>query len=86
MISRDKMNLASARTVGNVSMAVLTAVQNYPAEERALGMAHAFLALCERFKLHPGDTFQTVGNILNDVQGPRPEFRAVQSYLREEMH
>jgi hypothetical protein len=86
MIDRDKLNMAPATAVGNVSMAVIDAVQGYPAEQRALGVAHAFLALCERFDLRPNDTFLTVQNILNDVQGPRPEFRAVKSYLREEMH
>lgn len=86
MLDRDKLNMASPRIVGNVSMAVITAVQDFPAEERALGMAAAFLSLCDRFGLHPGDTFLTVNNVMNDVQGKRPEFRAVESYLRDEMH
>lgn len=84
MIDPDRFNLANPRRVGNTAFAVIDAIQQRPAEEQVLGMATAFMALCQLHKQHPGNVFQTVQNILN-ASGKRPEVRALESYLKEEL-
>lgn len=85
MLDKDKMNLADPVLVGRGAMSVIDALQDYDPETQVMGMAASFLLLCNRFKQRPNDVFQTVQNVMNGVEGKRPEFEAVESYLAGEI-
>ena len=72
------------RSAANASMAVIDALQNYPAHEQAAGLAAAFLLMTERFKLRVPDTCAVASNLIFAAEGKRPEFKAVEHYMREE--
>ena len=84
-LNKDQMNNADPVQVGRAAMAVIDAVQDLTPEHQALGMAATFMLLCDRFKVKPQDVFETSQNVMNGVAGERPEFAAVQSYLKEEL-
>jgi len=85
LLDKDKMNSADPLLVGRSAMTTIDALQDFDPETQVMGMAACFLLLCDRFKVQPGDVFQTTQNVMNGVAGKRPEFEAVQSYLAGEV-
>jgi hypothetical protein len=63
-------------------MAVIDALQAYPREVRALGLATAFLKMCNVYKVAPNDVFSAASSLLSSEA--RPEFRAIEQYIRDE--
>jgi hypothetical protein len=81
----DEMNMADPVLVGRASMTVIDAVQDLHPKDQVLGMAATFLLLCDRYNVMPQDIFTISQNVMNGVDGKRPEFRAVKSYLAGEV-
>jgi hypothetical protein len=84
-LDNDAMNMADPTLVGRAAMTVIDQLQDFTPEVQTVGFAAAFLLLCERFHVHPGNVFLTAQNVMNGMDGKRPEFAAVRSYLGEEI-
>ncbi len=86
MINPDLVSNAPSGDVANAAMAVVDALQvRFKAEVQMLGLTAAFLLLAKRNKQNPNDLFETINNVMNGVEGRRPEFRAVEMYIDKEM-
>lgn len=85
-MNRDKLLMADPKAVSRGCMHILHAMQSLPADVQLLSVAVVFLLLSDHFEQRGADTFNIVRSILNDKQGgKRPEFRACQSYIQEEL-
>lgn len=85
-MNRDLINNANPARVANATMAVIDATQRgFQPHEQMHAMAAAFLLLSEHWGLSPQDLFTATKNLMNDNLGKRPEFAAVQQYMREEL-
>lgn len=87
LIDRDKMMNADRRRVANATMGVIDAAQRFRPEEQALGMAAAFLILCQEAGVNPQDAWTMTNNVMHDrtTGQPAPQFRAVAAYIRNEL-
>lgn len=85
MLNPDKMGSADEGAVANAAMTVVDQLQSFSPEVQMLGLTAAFLSLSKHHKQHPGDLFLTADNIMNGVQGKRPEFAAVDMYMENEL-
>lgn len=84
--SRDRLMNAPRREVAHAAMGVVDGVQRFNIEHRLLGMAAAFLIMCEELGIDPFDAATGARNImLHKETGKRvPEFLAVGDYIRNE--
>lgn len=85
MLNSDKMGSANEGLVANAAMTVVDQLQRFTPEVQMLGLTAAFMLLAKHHKQHPGDLFLTTDNIINGVEGKRPEFRAVSMYMENEL-
>lgn len=85
-MNRDLLNSANPRRVANATMAVIDATQRgFQPHEQMLGIAAAFLSLASHWGVSAQDAFRITTNIINDQDGKRPEFSAVDRYMKEEL-
>lgn len=84
-LNRDLMNNANPILVGRAAMTVIDRLQDFDPETQAVGFAAGFLMLAKRFNVQPQDLFETAQNVMNGMDGKRPEFKAVESYLGVEL-
>lgn len=84
-INRDLLVSADAARVCNSAMAVIDRLQDFTPEEQMLGLTAAFMLLAKHQKQNPGELFLITDNVVNGVEGKRPEFRAVEQYMRDEL-
>lgn len=84
--SRDRMMNAARTDVAHAAMGVVDGVQRFNPEHRVLGMAAAFLIMCEELGIEPFDAATGARNVmLHKQSGTRvPEFLAVGDYIRNE--
>ncbi len=85
MLNHDRLNNADEAAVANSAMQVVDALQRFTPEVQMLGLTAAFMLLAKRHRQHPGDLFLTTDNIIHGVEGERPECRAVEMYLENEL-
>lgn len=72
--------------VGQTAMHILNVIQHTRRPElQACAMAVAFVALCRKLRVHPGDVMQAANNILNGDQRFYLEIRALQDYIEGEI-
>ena len=80
----DVFGNVPARDSANAAMAVIDALQSFRPEVQLAGLASAFKLAAERVGIRPTDAFTVSGNLMNDVEGRRPEFAAVAEYMKQE--
>lgn len=85
LLDGDKLNLVGLRKVGNVTMAVTDAVQDYNKEEQVVGTAAFFLLLCKTFNVEPGEAFRVAERVINARHEGRPELIAAEQYMQGEL-
>ena len=84
--NRDVMHMAQPKAVSDVSLTILNVLQDSRPEVQIMGAAAVFLALSEHLKVPAQDVFTATKNLINDQDGKRVEFRAVQAYLEGELN
>ncbi len=84
-INRDALTNAQPHQVCRGAMTILDTMQNMHKEEQVASAAIVFLALCSRLRLEPQDAFTVSKNMLNGKEGVRPEFVAVERYMKGEL-
>lgn len=83
-MNRDPLNNIPIQAAANATMTVIDALQNLSQAEQVAGLTAAFKLVTDRFKLPPTDAFQIAHNFMNDAEGKRTEFKAVEMYLEHE--
>ena len=83
--NRDVMNMAQPQEVSRAALTVLNTLQDTRPEVQIMGAATVFLSLAEYLGVPAQDAFTATKNLINDQDGKRVEFRAVQAYLEGEL-
>ena len=85
-VLRDMAGNAPLVQTSRAAMSVVNSIQNIEHRgSRLLGLAVAALIAVEASGLSPADLFAYARNAMNDADGRRPEFRAVDEYVRREL-
>lgn len=84
-MNTDRMNNANPHTVASAAMAVVDRLQNFPPADQIMGAAALFLILAEHRGIPAQDIFTATKNLINGVDGKRPEFRALAEYVKHEL-
>lgn len=84
--NRDVMNSAQPSAVSTVALSVLNVLQDSRPEVQVMGAAAVFLFLAEHLQVPAQDVFSATKNLINDQDGKRVEFRAVEEYLKGELN
>lgn len=83
---RDLTGNAPLRESSNAAMGVADALQHVPHKgARMMGVSAAFLILAECAGLNVYDLMAMARNCMNDAEGRRPEFAAVDEFVRKEI-
>lgn len=83
---RDLTGNAPLRESSNAAMSVADALQHVPHKgARILGAAVASLILAECAGLNTYDLMTMARNCMSDAEGRRPEFAAVEEFIRKEI-
>lgn len=83
---RDLTGNAPLRESSNAAMSVADALQHVPHKgARMLGAAASFLLMAECAGLNTYDLMAMARNCMNDAEGRRPEFSAVEEFIRKEI-
>lgn len=84
--NRDYMNNAEPRRVSTAAMTVIDRLQvEYKPHEQVMGAAATFLILAEHFGIPAQEIFTATKNLMNGMDGKRPEFAAVMDYVKHEI-
>jgi len=67
------------------SMAVIDKLQDYSPEVQILGVGATLKVIAEIYKVNLGDILSIIDNIMHYSEGKRPEFAAVEEYVRKEL-
>lgn len=81
----DSLSGMSAGVAGKAAMSAVTAVQALPAEQQIAGLALAFVVLTEKYKVHPTNAMQVVGNMLERMGKTDGYLRSLDSYVKHEL-
>ncbi len=82
---RDLLANADSRQAARAAMSIVTAIQDFRPHEQVGGLAAAFMLMAEHFDIRVPDACELTGNIMNTVEGKRPEFKAVEAYIQGEL-
>lgn len=85
VITSDDLNMANPELVGYASMQVIDSLQNHEPRYQVLGLAVGFVTFCRIHKINPQKAMEVADRVLDGASGKRPELRAIESYLREEV-
>ncbi len=85
--SRDKMLNTNRFQVAYAAMGTIDGVQSFDKEVQPLGMAVAFIMMCEVYGVSVNDVFTAANNIIvhTEAKDVSPEIRAVRQYIKEEI-
>lgn len=85
MINCDLFANVDRRAAANAAFSVLDALQRFSPEHRIVGLTAAFVLLAEHLGVRPLNVFEIVSNVMRDAMGRRPEFAAIEQYLKNEL-
>jgi hypothetical protein len=87
LFNRDKMANAPRHRVAAAAVGTIDGVQNFEKAVQPLGMAAAFILLCEQLGVEPQDAFTMAKNVMvfRDSKNTTPEFMAVRDYIKHEV-
>lgn len=83
--SFDRLANVPGHLAGQAAFAALSNLQIFPPEQRVAGAALLFVALCRRFRVHPGNALNIAGNISREMTGRSAELGAMSDYLKHEL-
>lgn len=83
-MNRDRLTNMSVREAATGTMQILDAVQDERPEKVVASAAAFFVHACDRFGIRAADALTITTNIINHAEGKRPEFAAVEQFMREE--
>lgn len=82
----DRFNNLDPSLAARAAMLVISNIQNLQSREAQIhGITAAFVILMERLGLDPQDTVTKTKNLMAWENDRRPEFRAVEQYVKEEL-
>ncbi|MEG2140964.1 MAG: hypothetical protein RRY20_09285 [Bilophila sp.] len=86
MTLRDQLGNVSLTDAAHTAMSVADAVQTCPRKgARLIGIMAAALITIEASNLNLQDVLAMTRNVINHADGRRPEFAAVDAYVRNEV-
>ncbi|MBU4567023.1 MAG: hypothetical protein KKE29_20090 [Proteobacteria bacterium] len=85
MFNRDQFNNADLRQVSNASMAAIDALQAFDPEVQMAAIGAVSILLAAHVDMPLGDVLGSVDRMMSDAEGKRPEFAAVEMYMKEEL-
>lgn len=84
-LDRDLLNVTGVKPAANATMTVIDRLQDFPPHVQVVGLAAAFLTMATHLGIPAQDVFTVTTNLINDAEGKRPEFAAVDAYLEGEV-
>lgn len=81
----DRMNNASLEAVAQLAIGLVGQLQDAPKELQPLGLAIAFITLCEHFGIEPAETFRASTNMRATRMMDSKGYRAFQLYVENEL-
>lgn len=84
LFSRDRMNLASKKDVGQACVTIFDRIQDWGREKQLLALACAFMLMAETAKVPPQDVFTAASNLMYDPMtstGRGLQFQAMKFHL-----
>lgn len=81
---RDALANINPRKAATSAMSVIDALQDYLPHEQVAGLCAVFSLLADRYGVRLPDAMEVVNNVMTFADGRRPEFKAVEQYMREE--
>lgn len=83
---RDLAGNAPLTQASGAAMSVADAIQHTPHKgARLLGAASAFILMADNAGIHVSDLMAMARNCMNDAEGRRPEFKAVEEFIVKEV-
>lgn len=79
-----KMGCVDPEMVAQAAMSCLDSLQTYQQAPQIMGACAIFLRICKRFDLEPAEALRYTNNLLASEAAHRPQFRAIDEYLRKE--
>lgn len=79
------MGMADTTEVTRSTMAIIDAIQDRPARTQVPAICAAFVLALECAGMNVGDALTISKNIINDADGRRPEFKAIEDYINNEL-
>ncbi len=88
LIDRDKMNLASKRSVAGLCVRIFSAIENFPRELQLMALAAAFVLLSDATSIPAQDAMTATKNLMADPMtstGLAPQFQAMRFHLNTDV-
>lgn len=82
--NRDRFTNAPVREVSTASFAVIDALQGYSPEVRIAALTATLNIYARATGESLNQLMEVVNNLIHTGEGKRPEFRAIESYVRHE--
>lgn len=84
-LNRDTLNMTGIKPAANAAMTVIDRLQDFQPNVQLVGLAAAFLSMATHLGIPAQDVFTVTTNLINDAEGKRAEFAAVDAYLEGEV-
>lgn len=85
ILDGDRLNSVNLRRVGNATMAVTDALQNYSKEDQVVAAATFFILLCKTYGVHAPSAFGIAERVIKASNADRPEILAAEQYMKGEL-
>jgi len=83
--NRDQLGNADVHETAVAAMSVIDTLQKHNKGVQIAAICAAFKLLSERCNVPLSDAMTITNNIMNHADGRRPEFKAVEAYLKNEL-
>jgi hypothetical protein len=84
-LDRDALNSANPKAVAVATLQTLMGLEDHPAHVQVMASAAVFLSLAEHLGIPAQEAFAATKNLINDTEGKRTEFRALDAYMKGEI-
>lgn len=82
---RDAFNSANPKVVAGATLQTLMGLENHKPHVQIMAAAAVFLSLAEHLGIPAQEAFAATKNLINDTEGKRTEFRALDAYMKGEI-
>lgn len=83
--SLDRLNSVSPARAGMSAVSALDNLSHFTPEQQIAGMTVAFLALLDKYNVHPSKAMEVARNLKANAAPVTPELRAAVRYVNEEL-
>ena len=77
---------ADKRETANMAIDMLDKIQDEPKEIQSAGLIVLFKIMVDLYDLNVSEVIGIAGNIMSNIDGKRPEFKAVEEFMRNEWY